>query len=306
MSQTRIFTVASDVSKMAGLYESMRLNGVNKSTIEVLEVTNWRGFIDKILMMKHCVESLPDDTIVCFIDAYDVLCFADIQEIETKFKEYGCDIVFSSELNCYPIENQERYDFIEYSLFEQHEEGLDVCPIQTNYKYLNSGGYIGYAGAMKRLFTWKTEEEMARIIELGGDQNYFTQYYLEYGANTDPKMGPRVCVDAHQRIFQSLYKVDLADFAFFRGRFYNHVLSTYPCFVHFNGYKDYGWQLKNRDTGKMRNAMDVFLDHIGTSIQLGCVAMDYHLVPFYYAGAPQECIAQKKWGDFIPNRLLRN
>ena len=311
----RIFTVASDVSKMAGLYESASIAGINRDMIEVLEVKNWRGFIDKILAMKSCVESLPDDTIVCFIDAYDVLSFGGLEEIKRKFVEYKADIIFSSELNCYPIENLARYEMIEYNLYDMayqcpmgtmRKRPFWVRPIETNYKYVNSGGYIGYAGSLKEMFSWKSIDEIERIIELGGDQNFFTQFYLEFadiGYN-----GSVVAIDDHQRIFQSLYKVDLADFSFHRGRLYNHVLRTYPCFVHFNGYRDYGWVLRNIETGSMENAMEMFLRLMKQSVRDGNCAMTGRLMPFYYGGIPQMCIPQRIWGEGDENGrgLLRH
>ena len=302
----RIFTVASEPSKMDGLYQSLELNGHSRDQIEVLTILNWRGFIDKIQAMKTCVESLPEDTIVCFIDAYDVLCFSDKAEIERKFLEYNCDIIFSSEQNCYPIENLAKYELIEYTLFERNFTGQVGAkrPIETSYKYVNSGGYIGYAGAMRRMFAWKSMEEIATMIELGGDQQFFTQYYLEFGSGTaDPFV--RVGIDDQQRIFQSLYKVDLADFAFFHGRMYNHILRTEPCFIHLNGYRDYGWTLRHIKTGMDENAMTIFLKKIKESLEYGNAAMDWRLVPFYYGGLAQQCIPQAIWGEALSRGFTR-
>ena len=281
--------------------EFVSISGMDKETIEVLKIENWRGFIDKIVAMKSCVELLDDDTIVCFIDAYDVLCFSGLEEIKRKFLEYKADIVFSSELNCYPIENMPRYEMIEYHLYDMMYQTNEaqrpswVRPIETNYKYVNSGGYIGYAGAMKKMFSWKTMDVVEKMIELGGDQNFFTQYYLEFADIGHDDVV--VAIDDHQRIFQSLYKVDLADFSFHRGRLYNHVLRTYPCFAHFNGYRDYGWQLYDIERGVMQNAMDNILGGMHQSVRDGNCAMTGRLMPFYYAGEPQKCIPQKIWGE---------
>ena len=42
-------------------------------------------------------------------------------------------------------------------------------------------------------------EEIERIIELGGDQNFFTQYYLEFADIGHDDVV--VAIDDHQRIF---------------------------------------------------------------------------------------------------------
>jgi hypothetical protein len=286
-----LFTVASDESKMSLLKQTADYYGIK---IRVLSIIHWTGFIDKILAMKDAVDLLPDDDIACFIDAYDVLVIGDIPEILQKFENYRRGILMSSELNCYPPENQSRYDQIEYSVFEQ-EDANNIWgtrrsqAITTNYKYMNSGGYMGYVSDLKRMFQWKTTDEMRQMCELGGDQNFFTQYYLEFA--TDPVLN--IGLDYRQEIFQSLYKVDLRNFAFFEGRLYNHTLRTYPCFVHFNGFRDYGGCLVHRKTGERHNAMAVFIEESCNSLEYGNTSMDWRLPDFFYRGVKQACISQK-------------
>lgn len=287
-----LFTVASDDTKLQLLRQTAEWCSVE---VHALKIANWTGFIDKIVAMKDVVESLPDDDIACFIDAYDVLIMGNSIEILQKFKDSGRNILMSSELNCYPPENQPHYDFIEYSMFELENDrniwGTDQSKaITTNYKYMNSGGYIGNVRALKRMFSWKTVDEMRQICESGGDQNFFTQYYLEFALDDALNIG----LDFKQEIFQSLYKVNLREFAFFYGRPYNHILRTYPCFVHFNGYRDYGGCLRHTTTDERQDAMTVFIHKMLDSVENGNSGMDWQLPDFYYRGVKQECIPQKK------------
>ena len=192
-----ICTFASDLNKTRLLLESADMHN---SHIQILDITNWTGYIDKILAMKAFVNELQDEDIVCFIDAYDVLVMTNQEEILQKFLSTGCNVVMSTELNCYPIENQEKYDLIEYYLFEQEYKqgnwGTQYSKMpKTNYKYMNSGGIIGYGKAMKTLYKWKSEDDIRQIIELGGDQNYFTQYYLENALDENLNMQ----VDANEK-----------------------------------------------------------------------------------------------------------
>jgi len=285
-----LFTVASDESKLDKLYQTAEWAGIG---VEVIQVVKWTGFIDKIICMKEGVDGLADDTIVCFIDAYDVLAMGEASEVVRKFRESGRQILMSSELNCYPAENRPYYDLIEYMTFEEEERagiwrGPASQAVTTNYKYMNSGGYIGYAGALKRMFQWKSVDEIREICELGGDQNFFTQYYLTFALDPVVNVG----LDDKQTVFQNLYKVDLADFAFFGGRLYNHRLRSYPCFVHFNGFKDYGGCLIQEGTGVRREAMTVFMEKMTQSRTMGNAGMDWRLPMLMYAGMRLGCIPQ--------------
>lgn len=280
-----IYTVASDPQKSRFLLDTA--TAVNLP-IHILEITHWTGFIDKILAIKRQLELLQDHDVVCFLDAYDVMAMANREEILYKFSKSGYNILMSSELNCYPKENEERYAMVEYELFDkEYSMGIwdtkDSKRVCTNYKYMNSGGYIGYVYALKQMFQWKSEEEIRSIIQLGGDQNFFTQYYLEFANSSEVNIG----LDWNQELFQNLYKVDLKDFAFFNGRLYNHCLKTYPCFVHFNGFRDYCGCLEkiaNETWSERRDAMEVFLEKIESSRQTGNCGMEWRVPEFWYGG----------------------
>ena len=264
-----VFTIASDQEKTALLRITAEWS---KLHIEIIPWSHWNGFTDKIYAMKQILEFIPDKDIVCFVDAYDVLCMSNETEILEKFFSYNCDIVLSSEVNCYPGENQSAYDQI---------------PSITEYKYVNSGGYIGYARALRNMFAWKTDQEIESICTLGGDQHFFTQYYLHHYDDMSPNVslqcmkGGLVCLDEFQRIFQSLYKVPLRSFVFLEGRLYNHELKTYPCFVHFNGFHDYRREIIHNETGERVLAMQQFIENMKKSLKWGSVAMEYHLPELY-------------------------
>ena len=265
MLSLHVFTIASDQEKTAILRTTAEWSKLN---IEIIPWNHWNGFTDKIYAMKQVLDFIPDGDIVAFVDAYDVLCMSDEKEILDKFFSYNCEIVFSSEVNCYPGENQSKYDEIQSS---------------TAYKYVNSGGYIGYVRALRQMFAWKTDQEIEDICALGGDQHFFTQYYLHHYDEMSSHLslhhmkGGLVCLDEYQRIFQSLYKVTLRSFVFLEGRLYNHVLKTYPCFVHFNGFHDYNSEIIHNETGEHVQAMQQFVENMKNSRTWGSAAMEHHL-----------------------------
>ena len=239
-----VFTIASDVSKAHRLISTAHKNNL---PIEVCEKTTWTGYADKLtcMLMLLSLESMAPEDYVIFVDAYDVLCYADSQEIIQKFEEMECDLLIGAELSCYPAENQLMYDYV-YQ--EQH-----LLPA-TNYRYVNSGGYMGTKKALLDMLQWKPFDEIYELCELGGDQNYVTQYFLEHVL-----INPRIRLDHKQQMFQNLHKVELSECSFRQGRFHNNVLGTWPCFVHFNGYNAYDFQMIHQETGVSEHIMDACL-----------------------------------------------
>lgn len=257
-----IITLGSNENEMRTLKESALGNDVN---IKFIVCEKWNGYVDKIIRMQEAISELPEDDIVCFIDAYDVLLFCDETEILSKFKEYHCDIVLSGELNCYPGENIHRYNDIYNALNLQN---------MTNFRYVNSGGYIGYKHAIQKLYNWKPLDEIHEISKLGGDQNYFTEYYLNHALNTPIK------IDMYEKIFQSMYKIHYEGIEFRNGRLYNNVLEQEPCFVHFNGYGGYHYQIYSGDY--RRDIRDLFLEKIEQSRNHEHVNLDGFRPPYFY------------------------
>jgi hypothetical protein len=249
-----IYTVANDTNKLTYLCQSSQFANVD---VNVFMLKQWTGFVDKITTMTEIMTTHAETDIICFIDAYDVFCFAGVEEIYGKFKEYDCRILLSGELNCFPPDNIQQYGQL-----EERMKHTGMPPITTNFKYVNSGGYIGYCGDLLRLMNWKTPHEIAEICENGGDQTYFTKYYLEH-ATTIPE---HIKLDYKQTIFQSMYRIEFTDFFFENGRIYNRVLGTMPCFVHFNGFKTYDNLFISLKTGKEENVFDVCLSKIKESI----------------------------------------
>lgn len=227
-----IYTFYTDDSKIEYLKQSAKFNNVN---INYIKNDKWNGYVDKIIAIKNVVQLLNDDDIVCFIDAYDVLINNSYSEIENRFKSFNCDILLGAELNCYPDLYITRFP-----------------ETTTKYKYINSGGYIGYKHAIQKIFEWKSMEEIYNICKNGGDQTYFIEYYLNH-------MNESIKLDDKCDIFQNMHLVSWKEFTFNSGKFTNNILNVAPCFIHFNGGT---WQQNNRE-----NIMPVFIDKMNISIK---------------------------------------
>jgi hypothetical protein len=93
----------------------------------------WQGFQWKFLLMKEYVSTLPDDEIVCFIDAYDVLLLRPLEELEETFKKLLCVTNKKIVVGCDQTNNDYIHNFVLYWVFNKCQD-----------KHLNSGTYVGY------------------------------------------------------------------------------------------------------------------------------------------------------------------
>jgi hypothetical protein len=177
----------------------------------------WNSYIDKINAMRTYLQVLPANDIVCFIDGFDVVSFLPKTETEIidVFEQQQADILFSSETNCFPW---------------SHVASLYPTSISL-YKYLNSGGYMGYVWALRILLQYDTKNTPC-------DQGFFTYIFINYKHDKDmntPIKKARIKLDSGCRIFQTCYGIPWSHFYVRNGRLYNRVERSSPFFLHFNG-----------------------------------------------------------------------
>jgi hypothetical protein len=231
-----IFTYgAGNISRFELLKNSSDLTNLS---INYITQSVWNGFFDKIHNTLNAIKNLPDNDIVCFVDGFDVLALGLEDEIITKFKNYNCNILFGAELNCWPGEYKGRFPNL---------------GIKNGYKYLNSGGFIGYKHAIMDLYTWKPIEEVAYICKTrGGDQGYCIEYFIENFSKKNLKL------DNEVQIFQNFFSLDWNEIFIKDGRVINSIIKSEPCFLHFNGDS---WKITGGG-----NIMPVFIDKLNASI----------------------------------------
>ena len=219
-----IFTLYTHDDKLQYLKQN------NKIHIHYIKLNLPFNFHDKLIKMIEIIKNIPDDDIICFIDAYDVLIISDENEIISKFKEYNTQLLLGAELNCYPSRYIPYFQKSTYS----------------KYHYVNSGGYIGYKYAIYNMLLWKPIHEIIEICKDGGDQTYVIEYYLN---------NQNICkLDDKCLLFQNMCLVDFKDLKFQYNRLYNIIMDTYPSIIHFNG----GTYLTQNEI----NLMPIFLDKL--------------------------------------------
>lgn len=242
-----IFTFLTDPKRIEYLKETAQMNDTQ---IHYLVNSSWNGYVDKITGMRKAIDPIPDEDIICFIDAYDVLINQPGTVLLDKFKEEKKDLIFGAEMNCYPSNYHPYFTNLYNDL-----KTMNQTKFVSKHLYLNSGGYIGYKHAIHSCLYWKTEPEIHRICSVGGDQSYFIEYYL---ANALTK---NIGLDHEGKMFLNMHLISWNDIEFSHGHVKNKVLMQIPCMIHFNGGT---WQTSKEET-KTNNIMPVFVEKMKQS-----------------------------------------
>lgn len=130
----------------------------------------WKGFIMKFNLLVEYLETLNDDDIICFIDAYDVLPTKNIVNLEKQFIEFSKEnpevkMIIGADEEIYYIQN------IVHSL-------IFHCP------NINSGTYIGYCKnilhilntILKRPNIYDDQMELGRYAKTHKNEIYIDKY----------------------------------------------------------------------------------------------------------------------------------
>jgi hypothetical protein len=160
------------------------------------------------------LHTLPDDDVFMFVDGYDVLIDASARDILAAFRLVSdrtkAPIIFSAESACWPDAH-----------LASHYPAVD-----SPYKYLCSGTYIGVVGALKELMGTYINFEEREALQSADDQRVFTDLYLKSGA---------IGLDTQNVIFNALH-LRQDDIVHHPNRgWYNTVTGTFPLVFHGNG-----------------------------------------------------------------------
>ncbi|XP_063410328.1 multifunctional procollagen lysine hydroxylase and glycosyltransferase LH3-like isoform X1 [Mytilus trossulus] len=179
------------------------------------DIARFSGGGHKVNILKENLSQYEGrtDLIIMFTDSYDVVFTAGPDEILEKFKKFDSNVIFSAEGFCWPDAN----------LKEQYPE---VKPHEC--RFLNSGGFIGYAKDIVEMVNYKT------INDMDDDQLYYTKMFLD--KTTRDKW--RMKLDTKSEIFQNLNGA-LGDTTLKskgdHSYLYNMKTGTSPLIIHGNG-----------------------------------------------------------------------
>ena len=168
----------------------------------------------KVNLMKKFLSNFDDndDRLIVFSDCYDAVINNNPQNIYNKFVDnFACDILFSAEPMLWPDKSLE-------NLFNI---------VDTPYRYLNSGGFIGSIKNLKVLIN-------DHINDSEDDQLYYQKIYLKFQNDVNPKL--KILLDTKCIIFQTLSShLDTINIEFDKSIIKNDLTETEPCIIHGNG-----------------------------------------------------------------------
>jgi hypothetical protein len=174
----------------------------------------------KIFLLKKKITDIESEYLI-YSDTNDVVCLGNIQEINLDVIN---KVIFSSESHMYPSQNE----LIKWGSTKQYPEE-DI----KNKKFLNSGLYIGKKENIINMMSFCINEVLPlEYKNFGGDQGIYIYTHLN---NYDLFIE----LDDNFNMFLSTYLRSENDFIKENNKLKNRVKSTYPLFVHDNGW-NYG------------------------------------------------------------------
>lgn len=178
-------TYGTDQSKMNGLFDSAAAFSIHPRNLGKGKVWNGgdmtsTGGMQKLHGLKEYLEGVPDNDIVVFTDAYDVFYADDMATIVKRFLSFNMDVLFAAEKNCWP----------DKSLASSYP------PAPTDYRFLNSGCFIGDAKVLKKILAELPTEADA------DDQDFLTKKFLENVTNSGDMKEYKIGLDYEGYIFQ--------------------------------------------------------------------------------------------------------
>ncbi|XP_045601648.1 procollagen-lysine,2-oxoglutarate 5-dioxygenase 1 [Procambarus clarkii] len=216
-----VITVATNETD--GYHRFMRSQNVYNLNVKVLglgltweggDVKNLPGGGQKVKLLKEELLKYKDDPnrIIMFTDSYDVIFTAGKNVILEKFDNLNARVVFGAEDFCWPDKNL----------------AAEYPRVSFGYKYLNSGGFIGYAPEVYNIVS------LYDINSGDDDQLYYTKIFLDENAREKYK----IKLDTQANIFQNL-NGQLSDVSLkFEDddvKIINTVYQSTPVAIHGNG-----------------------------------------------------------------------
>ncbi|XP_058874995.1 multifunctional procollagen lysine hydroxylase and glycosyltransferase LH3 [Acipenser ruthenus] len=178
------------------------------------DVARTVGGGQKVRWLKEEMEQHAerDELVVMFVDSYDVIFASSPRELLLKFQRFNHRVVFSAEGFCWP----------------DQKLASKYPPVYNGKRYLNSGGFIGYATDLSRLVqSWSFRDD-------DDDQLFYTNIYLDQVQREKYNM----TLDHKSKIFQNLNgAVEEVVLKFEKGRVRarNVAYDTLPVVIHGNG-----------------------------------------------------------------------
>jgi hypothetical protein len=168
-AQLHVCTVASWMHP--NLYKLITSCNVHGIQLDIIGMNQpYRNNIDKLRWMNLYCKQLPEDDLVLFVDAFDVLILAQKEEIVSRFLKLNAPMLMSVELYCYPEKTASFHP-----------------PTSSPFKYICTGTYIGYVKAVnnwldafdKKMMKGVSDQAAAHMLFKKNPHFYALDYWCQ-------------------------------------------------------------------------------------------------------------------------------
>lgn len=180
----------------------------------------YRNNFYKMFRMYEYLDKLPINDVVLFVDAFDVLILASGEEILNKFLEKKVPCIFSAERRLYPRDPVK-------------DLKIEYPEATSSFRYLNSGGYIGYVSFIKLMIAEIIDNRYSipftRYRRLQSDQFHCHRYFVQNQR--------QILLDTKTEIFLTLSDVEKKELIISpkERTVYIRETDSKPMIVHGNG-----------------------------------------------------------------------
>lgn len=183
----------------------------------------WTGYDFKLRHTLALAKTLKPTDVLMHLDAYDTFVLSDATEVLYKFQAMNANIVVSTETNLAP-----NHEF--HPIQPVMNKMYPTAP--NRFRWINSGTYIGYAGAIVNLLSsmpsnFHCDLPNGQKINYSDDQRCFHTLFLKENDRHNMKL------DYQQDIFHCMWGVDQFSINP-KHRVYSETGSM-PCVIHGNG-----------------------------------------------------------------------
>ena len=214
--KTHAVTVGTDPRRCVPLLASTSFFGFTPKNLG--SAITWQGGdmeagpggMQKLNLLRKHLTKLKAHDVVLFTDAYDVLYLGNKEVITRRYLDMKVDIVFAAEKVCWPDEEMEIH-------FQS-----DI----SEYKYLNSGVFIGTVRAINQLIGPECPDDY-------DDQLYLQRriHNLPINGEEQPRHNLKIALDYEQYMFMTYDK----SLQIKRGQLYNPETYCFGSVYHANG-----------------------------------------------------------------------
>ncbi|CAF89795.1 unnamed protein product, partial [Tetraodon nigroviridis] len=244
-----LLVITAATEETDGFHRFMRTAREFNYTVKVLGLgEEWRGGDvartvgggQKVRWLKEELRKHSDqDTVVLFVDSYDVILASGPEELLSKFSRLAHRVVFSAEGFCWPDQRlAPKYPEVPSGKRYLNSGGPRLPPVRVRRRWRLDqpvcvcvcvcSGFIGFASELSAIVQqWKYRDD-------DDDQLFYTRIYLDKVQRTKFNM----TLDHRSRIFQNLNgAVDEVVLKFERSkvRARNVAYDTLPVVIHGNG-----------------------------------------------------------------------